>query len=477
VTAWLLTSLVAMPRPAGGAAVDVEPWSDPGLPVRDGLVLWLDATRQPEACAATDRPAPVDGAQLGVWYDGSGARRDLVQRERGAQPRFMRVGAGTGGGAPAGALVRFDGVDDVLAATGVGATLAESTLFVRAAPRSNGGGFRALAAAHATGRSDYTSGFTVDLSWAPTLSSSSCTMPGPRSRRACAAEDRASVERWLAAKWTPIEAVLERTSRLHRVTLEPVKPETVRFPVFLAPGFSAREVPVDLMNVNNVRYREDGKLVALAYDGDVWLLADRDGLEETAHRFFENHGSLAAPIGMALTPPGFRLGRSLFVACKGKVVLLADQDGDDVAEREIVVASGWAPGDIPHNVDALGVALAPDGRLFFGLGAADDTNACLVDGQGATHYDLASERGAILEVAPDFSSRRIYCTGIRFPVALAFDRAGELFATDQEGATWLANDNPFDELLHIEVGRHYGFPSRHPVHLPGVIDEPASGGA
>jgi putative heme-binding domain-containing protein len=58
-------------------------------------------------------------------------------------------------------------------------------------------------------------------------------------------------------------------------------------------------------------------------------------------------------------------------------------------------------------------------------------------------------------------------------VALAFRGDGELFCSDQEGATWLANGNPFDELLHIERGRHYGFPPRHPKRLPGVIDEPS----
>ena len=54
------------------------------------------------------------------------------------------------------------------------------------------------------------------------------------------------------------------------------------------------------------------------------------------------------------------------------------------------------------------------------------------------------------KVSPDFSQREIVATGIRFPVALAFNRLGDLFATDQEGATWLANGNPFDELLHIQ---------------------------
>src|SRR5581483_572356 len=36
-----------------------------------------------------------------------------------------------------------------------------------------------------------------------------------------------------------------------------------------------------------------------------------------------------------------------------------------------------------------------------------------------------------------------------------------------------ANGNPFDELLQIQPNRHYGFPPRHPTHLPSVVDEPS----
>ena len=68
------------------------------------------------------------------------------------------------------------------------------------------------------------------------------------------------------------------------------------------------------------------------------------------------------------------------------------------------------------------------------------------------------ERGTIQRVSPDFSKRETICTGIRFAVGLPFNRQGDLFCTDQEGATWSPNGNPLDELLHIETGRHYGFP-------------------
>ena len=239
------------------------------------------------------------------------------------------------------------------------------------------------------------------------------------------------------------------------------------------PGFTARQLPVDLTNINNVRYRDDGKLVALAYDGNVYLLSDTDGdgLEDKAELFWDNQGRIVSPIGMALTPPGYKAGRGVFVACKGKVSLIVDTDGDDKADKEIVVAEGWKP--LPHEVDALGVALGPDGSVYFGLGTTNFTNAYLIDADGKAHYDLKDERGTILKVSPDFKKREIVCTGIRFPVGLAFNRQGDLFATDQEGATWLPNGNPFDELLHIQPGRHYGFPPRHPKHLPDVIDEPS----
>jgi putative heme-binding domain-containing protein len=240
------------------------------------------------------------------------------------------------------------------------------------------------------------------------------------------------------------------------------------------PGFTARRLPLDLTNINNVRYRDDGKLVALAYNGNVYLLTDTngDGLEDHAELFWENKGSVTAPIGLALTPPGYALGRGVFIACTGKLLLLLDTDGDDKADKEIVVATGW--GGTIHPIDAVGVAIAPDGSIYFGLGCAFFADPYLKDPKGKAHYDLKSERGTILKVSPDFKHREIVCTGIRFSVGLAFNRAGDLFATDQEGATWLANGNPFDELLHIQPGRHYGFPPQHPFHLPNVIDEPST---
>ena len=241
----------------------------------------------------------------------------------------------------------------------------------------------------------------------------------------------------------------------------------------LVPGFSARELPVALRNVNNVKYRGDGKLVALGYNGNIYLLSDpkRTGVEDTVERFWENQGSVRSPIGMALTPENYPMGKGVFVASKGKVSLIVDTNHDDKADKEIVVAQGWQ--EIRQSVDALGVALDKEGNIYFGLGVEDYSNAYLFDESGRSQFDIKTDHGTIQKVSPDFRSREAIATGIRFPVALAFNRLGDLFATDQEGATWLPNGNPFDELLHIQQGRHYGFPPRHPKHLPDVIDEPS----
>ncbi len=241
----------------------------------------------------------------------------------------------------------------------------------------------------------------------------------------------------------------------------------------LVPGFEVLEIPVELTNVNNIRFRPDGQLVTLGYNGDIHLLSDSDGdgLEDRAKLFWKNEGSLRGPIGMLLTPPNYPHGQGVFTPSKGKLSLIVDQDGDDKADKELVVASGWQ--EIPQNVDATGIAMDASGYLYFGLGTANYANAYLVDEQGVAHYDLHSERGTVQRVSPDFKTRETVATGIRFPIAFAFNAAGDLFCTEQEGATWLPNGNPLDELLQVVAGRHYGFPPRHPRHNPDVIDEPS----
>lgn len=287
--------------------------------------------------------------------------------------------------------------------------------------------------------------------------------------RVLTGDQQKTVREYFQAKHSGLLLGIPQVARVHPLqTLETTPAVQV-----LVPGFRVRQLPLQISNINNVRYRHDGMLIALGYNGNIYLLddTDSDGVEDRARLYWENKGSLRGPIGMVVAPQGYSRGSGVIVASKGKLSFIVDNNGDDVADREEVIAQGWV--EITQNVDALGVALATDESIYFGLGTTNYANGYLLDETGKAKYDIGSERGTIVKVSPDWKKKESICTGVRFPVALDFNAEGELFATDQEGATWLSNGNPFDELLHIKAGKHYGFPPSHPRHLPGVVDEPS----
>jgi len=286
--------------------------------------------------------------------------------------------------------------------------------------------------------------------------------------RALSDAERTKVEESLFAR-TPALNALATGTRGH--ALETLKDAPVV--QMFVPGFTAEEMPLKMRNLTGLRYRHDGVLVALGYDGRIHLVTDSDGDgREDKSTVFWDKSSLRGPIGMALLPKNDPRGEGVFVASKGKVSLIVDKDRDGVADEEIIVAKGWK--EIFQSVDAIGLAVDPkDGSIYFGLGTENFANGYLINaGTGQSGYKITTEHGTIQRVSADFSKRETVCTGVRFTCALAFNRHGDLFASEQEGATWLPNGNPFDELLHIQPGLHYGFPPRHPKHLPQVIDEP-----
>src|SRR5262245_22780991 len=81
----------------------VEKWSDPSMPVKDGVASWLDATRQSAAWNENQREITT-GDTVDVFYDASGNHRDFSQAVREAQPKIVITDQT--------AAVRFDGKDD-----------------------------------------------------------------------------------------------------------------------------------------------------------------------------------------------------------------------------------------------------------------------------------------------------------------------------------------------------------------------------
>ena len=523
------------------------------LPVKDGLLLHLDAASQPALRKSAELPPLSNGRPLDRWLDSSARALVAAQPLATSRPVFRADDAE--------AFVRFDGKDDCLALSLGKKRVKELTVFVLAAPRANRGPFVGLFGSAVAGKNDFNSGLNLDLGPTATkelsvLNVESAGSPGFKNfiqpgknlaahlpfegfhvftvrskvgakgselfldgiklgererkestlgldemvigarlysndpaeppfvqgsfdgdiaavlvyERALNESERKLVEESLFAR-TPALNALASGSRGH--ALETIKDAPVV--QMFAPGFTAEEMPLKMRNLTGVRYRHDGVLVALGYDGRIHLVTDTDGDgREDKSTVFWDKSSLRGPIGMALLPKGDPRGEGVFVASKGKVSLIVDRDRDGVADEEIIVAQGWK--EIKQNVDAIGLAVDPkDGAVYFGLGTENFANGYLIDSStGKSAYQLTTEHGTIQRVSADFSKRETFCTGTRFTCALAFNRLGDLFASEQEGATWLPNGNPFDELLHIQPGLHYGFPPRHPKHLPQVIDEPST---
>ena len=293
-----------------------------------------------------------------------------------------------------------------------------------------------------------------------------------------------AVEAYLRKKYEP------RTGGMQDVAIvaRPAIPADAPVVQMLVPGFAVRELPIELTNINNIEFAPDGRLFAAAYDGRLHLLRDTDGdgLEDKVTTFLDQKSD-DYPLGIAFHD------RSLYIVRRDHIARHDDTDGDGVPDRE-ETAARWGDPDVPKALldprrvsGGLGLAIGSDGSLYTSTGSLNTFNAYMLTGpdgkpvkpeeSGASgaksYYDLRQTAGAVLKFAPGTTRPEVVATGVRYLMSMQFNRHGDLFATDQEGATWLPNGNPFDELLQIRAGRHYGFPPRHPKYLPDVIDEPS----
>ncbi len=214
------------------------------------------------------------------------------------------------------------------------------------------------------------------------------------------------------------------------------------------PGFrgTRSSLPTGIMPTA-MTWRKDGRLALTSLKGQVWLVDDRDGDGEydAASVFAEG---LAAPYGILAD------GNDLLVAHKPEIIRLRDLDGDSRAEHFDVVASGWGYSDDYHDWTA-GLARDPEGNLYVGLGSDYS--------QKGRSENKDRWRGTVLKVAPGGLISPV-AYSMRFPMGLAFDAEGRLYATDNQGV-----QNTFNEINHVIAGKHYGVPSRHerePIDTP-----------
>ena len=208
--------------------------------------------------------------------------------------------------------------------------------------------------------------------------------------------------------------------------------------ITLSQGFSWSVYAQGMIdNPTTVTFGPDDELYIADISGALWVATDDDddGSAENIRRFADGFRLL---VGLLWHED------ELFTASSGKIEALRDTDGDGVADQRRVVVDGL-PSMIlmPHSNN--GLALGPDGRLYFGVGSTS-----------SGEVEQNERAAAVLSVNPDGSDLRVFARGLGNSFDVAFNADGELFAGDNSPQG--EGSDPPDEFNHVVEGGHYGFP-------------------
>ena len=230
--------------------------------------------------------------------------------------------------------------------------------------------------------------------------------------------------------------------RLAPITSAPSKPPVSASiePVTSTPGFVGTRLPIDMSIMPTaMTWLADGRMAFTSLKGHIWIAEDTngDGLPDSTTLFEEG---LSAPFGILADVD------SLIVAHKPEILKLRDTDGDGRADVREVIASGWGFNDNYHDWTT-GLIRDPEGNMYVGLGSDYS--------QKERPKEQDRWRGGVIRIDPSGIITPLGMS-MRYPMGLAFDRHGNLFATDNQGV-----QNTFNEINHILPGKHYGVPSRH----------------
>ena len=220
------------------------------------------------------------------------------------------------------------------------------------------------------------------------------------------------------------------------------------------PGYVVAEYASGLDNPRLIRTAPNGDLfVAESDPGRVRVIRGRgsDGRAQTVSTFALG---LNRPFGIAFYPLGPN-PEWVYVGNTDSIVRFPYRAGDLVARgaAETIVKGVPAGGQLAGGGHwSRDIAFSPDGKKFY-IGVGSLTNIDDPDINAAEQ-----DRATIIEFNPDGTGRRIYATGVRNAVGLAFHpQTGKLWVSVNERDDLGDNLVP-DYITHIEDGGFYGWP-------------------
>ena len=173
----------------------------------------------------------------------------------------------------------------------------------------------------------------------------------------------------------------------------------------------------------------------------ITLLRDTngDGVADVRSVFLTG---LSSPFGMAL------VGDRLYVGNHDALVAYPYRTGDTriTAAPETIIA---LPGGGNHW--AKDIVASPDGKLIY-VGVGSTSNIA------ENGLDAEDKRAAIWEVSPAAKTMRIYASGLRNPVGMAWEPVSGALWTVVNERDMLGSDLPPDYMTRVEFGGFYGWP-------------------
>lgn len=169
--------------------------------------------------------------------------------------------------------------------------------------------------------------------------------------------------------------------------------------------------------------------------------ADGDGVAELKTAFIEG---LNSPFGMAL------VGNTLYVANTDAVVRFPYLTGDTRITAPPVKVADLPGGLLNHHWTKSLIANPAGTRLYVGVGSNSNV--------AENGMEAEDERAAILEIDPATGMHRVYASGLRNPVGLAWEPVtGKLWTAVNERDE-LGSDLVPDYMTSVQDGGFYGWP-------------------